>query len=142
MPKKRKAAKRSEPLPAGFWLSPGGAVVPINVHAEALIQMPGMFRLDRAPHGKDEINRTMEAVMRAGWIRGRMLGPGVLGFQLVAPTPKMISVMYDFVVMQVKGVQKVAVETVDPMGYWYFEVGDFLAKAFPSAWRANPRRAR
>lgn len=142
---KRRRAKGGGPEvkfpPAGFWLSPRGAVVPVNVHAEALMQMPKAFGLARAPHGKQEINAAMARVIERGWVRGRMLSQGRLWVQMERADARTVGVLCDFLLWHPGGVASVTVKTEQPDHEWP-EIGlrDFFDKAFPSAWGLNPAR--
>lgn len=134
MAKKRGPKKPTFP-PQGFWLSQKGEVVPVRIHAEALIMMPGLFGLDQAPHGKDEINAAMGKVIRDGWIRGRMLSPGDMSFQIWEADRDSVGSIYDFLLLNYGGISLVTVETVEPRGWWQFSLEEFLEKAYPQGWR-------
>lgn len=121
--------------PQGFWLSERGAVVPVQIHAEALVLMPGAFGLERAPHGRDEINAAMEEVIRSGWIRGRILSPGNMSFQAWRADRDSVGAMYDFLIESPGGVSTVTVETVEPRGWWQFTLQEFFDKSYPQGWR-------
>jgi len=125
--------------PQGFWLSKKGAVIPVQIHAEALILMPDLFDLDKAPHGKDEINAAMESVIRSGWIRGRMLSPGNLSFQVWKADRDSVGAIYDFLLDNPAGIAHITVETVDPPSWWQFTFQEFLDKSYPQGWRLGHR---
>lgn len=135
------AKKQRKPTfaPQGFWLSEKGAVVPVQIHAEALILMPEVFGLDKSPHGKDEINASMEKVIRSGWIRGRMLTPGNLSFQVWKADRDSVGAIYDFLLENPGGVSMVTVETVEPYGLWQFTFQEFLDKSYPQGWHMGHR---
>lgn len=135
------AKKPTKPTfaPQGFWLSEKGAVIPVQIHAEALILMPELFGLAKAPHGKDEINSAMEEVIRGGWIRGRMLSPGNMSFQSWKADRDSIGAIYDFLLENPGGISTVTVETVDPPGWWQFTFQEFLDKSYPQGWRLGHR---
>lgn len=128
--------------PQGFWLSPRGAVVPVNVHAEALILVPKMFGLARAPRGKKEVNAAMAAVIARGWVRGRMRANGNLWLQMEEADARTIRSVYDFLLWHPGGVASVTVKTERPDHEWP-DIGlkDFFDERFPSAWLANPARS-
>jgi hypothetical protein len=131
------AKKKEHPNfpPQGFWLSERGAVVPVQIHAEALILLPDIFGLDKAPHGKDEINAAMEAVIKKGWIRGRMLTPWNLSFQVWEADRDSVGAIYDFVLENPGGISYVTIETIQPPGWWQFTFQEFLDKSYPQGWR-------
>jgi hypothetical protein len=122
-------------LPSAFWLSPQGAVVPVNVHAEALVLMPDLFGLEKPPHGRDEVNEAMGAVIRNGWMRGRVVGKNILSIQLWLPQPEQVSAIHDLVTRHKSTLSEIAIETVDPHGWWQFTTAEFLERAWPSGWR-------
>lgn len=97
--------------------------------------MPGLFGLDQAPHGKDEINAAMGKVIRDGWIRGRMLSPGDMSFQIWEADRDSVGSIYDFLLLNYGGISLVTVETVEPRGWWQFSLEEFLEKAYPQGWR-------
>jgi hypothetical protein len=131
------AKKKTKPNfpPAGFWLSPKGAIVPVQIHAETLIMLPGMFGLESPPYGKDEINDAMASVLRSGWIRGRMLSPGNMSFQVWEADRDSIGSIYDFLIENPGGISIVTVETVEPYGLWQFTFQEFLDKSYPQGWK-------
>jgi hypothetical protein len=135
------AKKQNKPTfaPQGFWLSRKGAVVPVQIHAEAIILMPEVFGLDKAPHGKDEINAAMETVIRGGWIRGRMLSAGNMSFQVWEANRDSVGTIYDFLIENPGGVSMVTIETVEPRGWWQFTFQEFLDKSYPQGWRMGHR---
>jgi len=134
--KRRKNPERPKVArpPQGFWLSPKGAVVPVQVHAEALMFMPEAFGLDRAPHGRDEVNEAMREVIIRGWIRARMLSPGRLSFQAWSADRETIRAISEFLFENHLGVDSVAIETLDPQGFWDFSLEEFLERAWPQKW--------
>lgn len=144
-PKRPKAsAKKTKPaapsaLPAGFWLSRQGCVVPVNIHAEALILMPDLFGLDRAPHGKDEVNNAMAKVIQNGWMRGRMAVGGLLQLQIWDTHPDSMRAIYDLVALN-RSVKNVGIDTLAPQAWWQFTTNEFLMQAFPSSWRLGDTR--
>lgn len=120
--------------PSGFWLSQRGAVIPVQIHAEALILMPEVFGLSKSPHGKDEINKAMEEVIRSGWVRGRMLSPGNMSFQLWEAREDSVAAVHDFLTQRSGNISVVTVETVDPPGWWHFTFQEFFNKSYPEGW--------
>jgi hypothetical protein len=135
-------AKKTKPPafpPQGFWLSEKGAVIPVQIHAEALILMPDLFGLDKAPHGKDEINAAMESVIRSGWIRGRMLSLGNMSFQVWEANRESVGAIYDFLLDNPGGISTVTVETIEPRGWWQFSFQEFLDKSYPQGWHLGHR---
>lgn len=134
-----KKPKKPQFAPSGFWLSERGAVIPVQIHAETLILMPEVFGLDKSPHGKDEINKAMESVIRTGWIRGRMLSPGNMSFQMWKADKDSVGAVYDFLLEHPGGISTVTVETVDPPGWWQFTFQEFLDKSYPQGWRLGHR---
>lgn len=110
MSKKKQSPKFS---PKGFWLSPKGAVVPVQIHAEALMLIPRAFGLDRAPHGRDEVNAAMAKVIKAGWMRGRMVSPGNFSFQVERASGGTVGAIYDYLVDRV-GAAHVTIQTIKP----------------------------
>ena len=134
----KKKKKPSKPLlsypPQGFWISPGGAVVPVQIHAEMLILMPEVFGLERAPHGRDEINAAIADVLERGWVRARVLSAGHISFQVWKADAETVALIYGVLVEHHAGISHVAVETVDPRGWWEFTLREFEEKRFPTHW--------
>lgn len=111
----------------------------MQIHAEALILIPEDFGLDKAPHGKDEINAAMEEVIHAGWMRGRMLSPGNMSFQVWEANRDSVGAIYDFLLENPGGISMVTVETVEPRGWWQFTFQEFLDKTYPQGWHLGHR---
>jgi hypothetical protein len=135
--KKKPRAKRERILraaPTAFWLSQGGAVVPVQIHAEALMWMPDLFGLAKGPYGRDEVNDAMGTVIEAGWVRGRMLERSIASFQAWRPDGDTIAAIRDFLVDHSAGIESVWIETIEPRGYWQFTLGEFLGQSYPSGW--------
>lgn len=100
-------------LPDAFWLSVGGAVVPVEIHAETLRLMPEVFGLAKAPHGKDEIEGAMVEVLRAGWGRARRTG-NLLSIQVWKDGGAVLASLREVLSEHPLGIHAVVVETVDP----------------------------
>lgn len=125
--------------PQGFWLSEKGAVIPVQIHAEALMFMPEAFGLEKAPYGREEINAAMAKVIQSGWIRGRMLAQGNMSFQVWKADRDSVGAVYDFLLNNPGGISHVTVETVEPYGIWHFTFQEFLDKSYLQGWRLGHR---
>lgn len=136
MPKKRKPGKAalSKYPPSGFWLSPQGAVLPVQIHAELLTQIPEVFGLEKAPHGKEEIEQAMADVVNRGWIRARVFEKGTLNFQAWKADRETIHAITEFLYGNHAGITDIIIETVEPRGYVPFTLQEFFDRAYPVRW--------
>jgi hypothetical protein len=141
---------RRKRAPEGFWLSPdrtssgGGWFIPVKIHAQALMEAPEWFGLERAPHGKVEIEAAMAAVIERGWIRGRRRDGGDVVFQIHEPSAFSISAIRDFLIELPEDVKTVTLmiesparKELDPVSFT-----DFVEGRTPAWWDRNPKRRR
>lgn len=129
-------------LPTAFWLSPRGAMVPVQVHAEALVHIPEAFGLSEAPHGKAAIEKAMGRVIAAGWIRARQPKRGHLWIHVQEMDVRNIWRVAELLMVH-KVIESVEVWTVRPERQWpVVSREEFLEDKYPAMWLKNKGKRR
>jgi hypothetical protein len=132
-------AKKKRPPewpPDIFWISPEGKVKGVIGHVTALQARPEAYGLPDPPIGAGAIDRALDDLFEAGWVRGRF-SQGTFSFQMERPRGLPMGNAYAMVLLYRDEAKTVQVD------FWLaafsrfgkdLAAADFLAQRFPAHW--------